>query len=382
MLEELRQVPWSKLRHAYGSARDTPRHLRALSSRWKFRRDRAIDKLSWSIVHQGSVYEAAAYAVPFLIELACSPQVQERDRILELLYDIATGGSWHEAHQHMAPVRRVWNEQQIAEKIREQHQWIDQIIRELRAGIAHILPLLGDADLQVRMQAARLLTAMKAENPAPIVQAMKSSLATESEPMPRANLLLAISWLTRDEESSLFRAEFDHAAVTIVRLSASLGLIAASLENPPQDALDFLIEMLTKRDRRLRERYSHIPMGGSLLETLGAYLNLAPEPARTRAAELLLEELESNDWLISDLGVYLLRLVLPKERNTFAGIDATTLNDLQRRAIARVARSAWPDEKTLFGNAHDVLIGFHLPKDPKQMQQYLGFDFRTSMVPQ
>jgi hypothetical protein len=379
MLEGLKQVPWSRLRHAYGRASDTPRHLRALTSRWKFRRDRAIDKLSWSIVHQGSVYEAAAYAVPFLIELATSPLAPERDRILEMLYDIATGGSWHEAHQHMEPVRRTWDEQQIAQHIREQHGWIDQIVRELRNGITAVLPLLNDRDVTIRMQAARLLTAMKAEDSAPIVAAMKSALGVEQDALARANLLRGIGWLSAQHHAPMFRAHFDDKqAAPIVRLSAALELIAATLQDPPADAIDFLVDVLKQRDRALREQFSRMPMGGSLLETLTAFLNVAPEPLRARAATLLLDELDSNDWHISDLGAYLLRLVLPKDRKTFEGIDRAGLSELQRRAIARVARSAWPNEKTLFGNAHDVLLGFDLPRDQQSMRDLLGFDFRAS----
>ena len=45
MLEGIRQVPWRTLRHAYGRASDTPRHIRALTSRFALRRRRAIDKL-------------------------------------------------------------------------------------------------------------------------------------------------------------------------------------------------------------------------------------------------------------------------------------------------------------------------------------------------
>jgi hypothetical protein len=381
MLEGLGQIHWGKLRHAYGRASDMPRHLRALRSRLKFRRERALDKLSCSIVHQGSVYEAAAYAVPFLIELAASPQVRQRHGIIELLCDIATGGSWHEAHQHMEPVRRTWSEDQIAQNIREQHGWIEHIVRELRRGVPGVVPLLADADLPVRMHAARLLTAMKVDDPVPIVDAMKTSIQLERDPLARANLLMAISWLANESEHDLYHSQFeDSGAAAIVRLAAALALIAASRAQPHLQALNHLVDVLGRGDPTLRQHYAHMPMGGSLLETLAAYLNLAAEPQRLRAAELLLDQIDSmGTCLISGLAYYLLRLVLPPGRITFEGIEPASLSLLQRRAIACAARSAWPQDNTIFGNAHDVLVGYKLPLDPQAMRQYLGFDFRSAI---
>jgi hypothetical protein len=70
MLEGLDAVPWHELHHAYGPADDVPGLLRDLAAGDETVRERAIDELFGSLDHQGTVYEASAFAVPFLAEIA------------------------------------------------------------------------------------------------------------------------------------------------------------------------------------------------------------------------------------------------------------------------------------------------------------------------
>jgi hypothetical protein len=82
MLEGLDDIQWSSLGHAYGSATDVPQLLRDLAQRNAEVREEARDHLYGNLWHQGSVYEATAYAVPFLVELVREPLVQERHELL------------------------------------------------------------------------------------------------------------------------------------------------------------------------------------------------------------------------------------------------------------------------------------------------------------
>jgi hypothetical protein len=78
MLEGLDKIDWSKLSHAYGEATDVPEVLRALTSEDEGERLEAQSKLYGNLWHQGTVYEASAYAVPFFIELLESPKVTDK----------------------------------------------------------------------------------------------------------------------------------------------------------------------------------------------------------------------------------------------------------------------------------------------------------------
>jgi hypothetical protein len=101
MLDALDQVPWDQLEHAYGAASDVPTHIRALASPDSNVRYQAYDQLWSSIIHQGTVYSATAYAVPFLIELLETPDVPEKPVLLTLLTHLACGNSYLYAHQDL-----------------------------------------------------------------------------------------------------------------------------------------------------------------------------------------------------------------------------------------------------------------------------------------
>ena len=87
-LADLHRVDWASLRHAYGDASDVPDLLRALATDGHAA---ALDALYGTIFHQGSRYEAAAYAVPFLLGLAADPGTPARADLVLLLSALAVG---------------------------------------------------------------------------------------------------------------------------------------------------------------------------------------------------------------------------------------------------------------------------------------------------
>ncbi len=91
MLEGLDKIDWSKLRHAYGAATDVPGQIRSLLSEDKRVREEAMYELCGNILHQGTVYEASAYTVPFLQELLKSPNTPNVASIATLLAEMARG---------------------------------------------------------------------------------------------------------------------------------------------------------------------------------------------------------------------------------------------------------------------------------------------------
>ncbi|HEX7307464.1 hypothetical protein [Lentzea sp.] len=87
----LDEVDWSRLTHAYGAADDVPDQLRDLLSPDAERRRKALWALNGNIYHQGTVYQATAHAVPFLLEVLAAPGCAERPELLDLLSGIVTG---------------------------------------------------------------------------------------------------------------------------------------------------------------------------------------------------------------------------------------------------------------------------------------------------
>lgn len=97
-LTELDSVPWGKLAHAYGTGITGlgPTHdVRAALLLLGTDVSDALDALYANILHQGTVYEASAYAVPFMAAaVAGRVDSQFRVQVVLLLAQIARSGSY------------------------------------------------------------------------------------------------------------------------------------------------------------------------------------------------------------------------------------------------------------------------------------------------
>ncbi|GLY50872.1 hypothetical protein [Lentzea sp. NBRC 102530] len=90
-MDGLDQVDWARLSHAYGPADDVPAQLRDLVSPDERIRLEALSDLNGNILHQGTIYEATAAAVPFLLQALTAPECDEQPQLLDLLCHIAVG---------------------------------------------------------------------------------------------------------------------------------------------------------------------------------------------------------------------------------------------------------------------------------------------------
>jgi hypothetical protein len=111
MLETLDTIDWSSLHHAYGEASDVPGFLRALLSEDEEEREIALNRdLFHTIWHQGTIYEASAYAVPFLFELLQAPQTSDKASIAYLLALLADGSSYLDDTRNRPKQEKWWRD--------------------------------------------------------------------------------------------------------------------------------------------------------------------------------------------------------------------------------------------------------------------------------
>jgi hypothetical protein len=68
-LDDLDDVRWSELGHAFGAADDVPARIRAVASHDANARREAYRSLYGTILHQGSIYPATIAAIPFLLRV-------------------------------------------------------------------------------------------------------------------------------------------------------------------------------------------------------------------------------------------------------------------------------------------------------------------------
>ena len=92
MLDNLGVPDWASLRDVRGSAVRLPGQLRALLSPDADTAARALDELEDSIFHQSLIFSGTVAAVPFLVELAASPEVRCRADILNVLTWLGVAG--------------------------------------------------------------------------------------------------------------------------------------------------------------------------------------------------------------------------------------------------------------------------------------------------
>ena len=97
-LEGIDKINWSTLHHAYGEASDFPALLLASFSSEERDREFAIHLLFGTIWHQGTVYEASAYAVPFLFKALEASEAPDKTSIAILLACLADGHSYSDVY--------------------------------------------------------------------------------------------------------------------------------------------------------------------------------------------------------------------------------------------------------------------------------------------
>lgn len=258
MLDGLDDIPWSTLRHAYGPANDTPVRLRELASPDPEVGDNALWELFGSIWHQGTVYEATAYAVPFLIELAQAPEGHHRAGIVELLAEIAQGTSYLDVHGDLSSFyddRRDTPEFE-AEKAQEL-AWVQRAHEAVGAGIDTYMDLLQDADAEMRTAAAHALAAFP-EHAERILPALLAALTLESESETGGIMALGLGKLLigHPNASGAVEQVLREASDPRRRLACAVALAKIAREQTSDAAVETLVEAFSQPEPR---PYSEVP---------------------------------------------------------------------------------------------------------------------------
>ena len=187
-MKSLDGVDWASVDHAYGPASDVPEMIRTLAGGKEADAFEALETLSNTLNHQGSIYPATAPALPFLIEALRAPGPGTRVRLglLSLVGGIAEGGV----------------------------QWIDEkesgglSVPELVAAVwrgsdVYASLLAQDPDPDVRMHAAHVLGLLASLGPTRqppgitidhgrVLSGLFSRLAEERDPLTLSSSVFAL----------------------------------------------------------------------------------------------------------------------------------------------------------------------------------------------
>lgn len=243
MLEGLDTIDWGKLTHAYGEASDVPALLRQLTSSKADEREQAMQELYGNIWHQGTVYEASAQAVPFLIQLIESEVVEGKDEIFILLAHLARGTSYHDVHQHLPMLKAEAQKPEWQSGIQKELVWVRDVKAAVKAGENNYLRFLSETDPALRDATAYLLAAL--DHPAPELAAkVWSRFEQERNERVQASLVLAFGILAEPIEPnlSLLLANLVDGQSKSVRLAAAMSLVRLAPDQLPREALALLVE--------------------------------------------------------------------------------------------------------------------------------------------
>lgn len=358
MLDGLDNIDWHGLFHAYGPADDVPETLRALAE-GKTSAEDATSVFWGNIWHQGTVYEATAYAVPFLLQLLQEERIVDREWLLLLLNSLASGSSYLDVHGAMpGQTDRAF---QVAR--RQELVWVQAAHQAAAGGIPVYLTLLQSRRPQIRTAASYALSVFP-ERAEDILPRLRRSLAGEPRPDVQAGLLLCLGALGdreadtgREMEKALSVRRDDPR-----RLAAALGLLWRDKVEAAPSAVRVVQDVLAVSDT-FPEAYVFsvwdidADPGQTLYEAL---LLLGPEKAVPALLDVLDKAEEPADILIDTL--------IEEGFQDRAGVAVApaTLTQTQRRILAALleAGSAWekgkwragfsPERYGLPGNKEDV----------------------------
>lgn len=200
LLAGVDDIRWQDLSHAYGAADDVPTLLHAVAS-GSVGADEAISELYGSICHQGSVYSATPYAVPFLARLAVAGI--HTVALLGLLGWIADSDD--ERGLEVAGAARAAVADQVGE----------------------LTPLLADPDAEVRVLAVWALA--QCRTAAGLAGLLRRRWDSETHPSARAAVLKALTELDPPAAAGLAADVLAGSGDAGLRLIAAAACAAAGV---------------------------------------------------------------------------------------------------------------------------------------------------------
>ena len=366
MLENLDQINWAELEHAYGPATDIPDMLRALTSPDKKVRDKVHYDLYGNLYHQGTVYSATSRAVPFLIEMLQYEAVEDKDWILDYLADLSYGRSYHDVHQHLSFYDDKRDDLEFQAMVKDELADVDFVYMAIEKGVPVYTDLLDHDIPKIRYSSAFLLADMSRfiKSDDSLIQKFKTLVHKESSFIGKVSFIYAYGAYEADLE---FLNQFlSPGNDEIIQFAAADLIIRCHEQNSSPAVVEQMIYFLNNY-QNIEKLYNEIPwLKGSILSRICTAFSYLGERGKDYVEELLpflavLDAYSSLEFLGS-----LLYIIFEDE-----SIDLSKtfgeLSTLQQKVLDLLPRyeNLWK-----FANVRDILKPYNLPFTKEKMEKF------------
>lgn len=349
MLKGLNKIDWHQLHHAYGPADDTPELISSLTVKGRKIRKRTLEKLYSTIYCQGMIYQATAYAVPFIISLLEEKSVPRKAEIVWLLEAFATGDSYH--RQRMTRHGEEYNKEYSEEKrqdpafqaeVKEEIFWADRTHEAVREGIDTYLHLLKHKNIRVRMSVISLLAWIQLDASL-LIPPLQSLFEQETDQRVKACIILTLGRLSQcgsKEQQQLIQL-VTTAETDLLKLVAAMAVIRMKCDKTPQQAIDILLKTIAS-PKRLSKLYSKVlcrewDLAFDATQVLESIPPDTISPVIERLAPLL-ESLNKHKRRTKKIAEVLLNLTF-KHVKVEDNATVESLTDEQRLVLTAIAQS-------------------------------------------
>jgi|GEM_PF-3949369 len=220
MLNNLDKINWNKLTHAYGHADDVPFDIKGLLSDDEDIYEKSLWHLYGNVYHQGSVYQATGYIMPFLLEILFN-KVSKPAEIMILINHIIKGYT-------------------------DNKEYLDKIFQEFENGLDIYTDYIMNGSLEEKITASYLLSCFK--NYKKTIIDLYIVKFNNEDKIIKAVILLCASLLCDNETKiyDYFKSNITQFNDDFIKLAEYFSLIKVYKENIKDNSLNEINKLLSK----------------------------------------------------------------------------------------------------------------------------------------
>ena len=388
MLEGLDKIDWKSLEHAYGEASDVPDLIRSLASKDEEKRHDALWELYGNIFHQGTRYEATAYAIPFIFELIRDSNVLDKANLIKFTVDLALG--YPEAFLPKGPNVEDWvidaDQLRRDEEAEDLGDVNEEWLKDMNAFIGSYKAVLKEVptyykcieskNTDIKIIAIFAIAWFREEAKNSAIK-IRNLIENETNENILVNSLISLSmldsYLEDKKDEPLFRTYFSEHGSALVKMSAAIALVNILEEDIDISPIDYIFKQIpTIIDTNLSPfefPWNDGELLGYISEVIKFWAIHSPENSIPDLSQLL-SKLSGKKAL--NLMYSLLWIAFPElpEQGIWT---LKQLNKYQKRVLKVLAENTnlWKDEDMDSTNIIELMEDYKLPTNLNDLRKLL-----------